>query len=219
MTTIRQPESSAPRTTRAEDGYALVALLALMTIMMLALMAAVPSIRQQNQRELEKEAIIRGEEVAEAIRLYINYTGKPPTSMEQLVEGAPFGVKKIQVLRAYAAHDPLSSTGEWRLVRDTDPSFIEFAKAVAIYNEGQLPTTRDDKVKGIVHVPVFTSITNLKTKDEETPCSEGGGGESSTTTTTTGYFVGVASRSCRDSVILYYDIDRHDKWVFTPVFR
>lgn len=212
----------APRHTslsRAQGGYALVALLALMTIMLIALMAAVPSIRQQNQREREQEAIIRGEEMAEAIRLYINYTGKPPTSMDQLIEGAPFGVKKVQVLRAYAAHDPLSSTGEWRLIRPTDPAFIEFAKAVALYNDGQLPVTRDAKVKDIIPIPVFTGLTNLKSKDDEESSHSGDDNTEDGSTTGTGPFIGVASRSRRDSVINYYDIEQHNKWVFTPVFR
>ncbi|MGB8510373.1 MAG: hypothetical protein WCD76_18490 [Pyrinomonadaceae bacterium] len=211
---------SAPTSARArqQDGYALVALLALMTIMAIALMAAVPGIIHQGQREREQEAIIRGEEVAEAIRLYINYTGKPPTSMDQLIEGAPFGVKKIQVLRAYATRDPLSSTGEWRLVRPTDPAFIEFAKAVALYNDGQLPVTRDDKVKGVVPVPIFTGLTNLKSDDKEESTHDDGEGEDSSTTST-GVFIGVASRSRHESIITYYDIERHNKWVFTPVFR
>jgi hypothetical protein len=29
----------------------------------------------------------------------------------------------------------------------------------------------------------------------------------------------VASRSQRNSVIYYFGIDRHDYWIFTPLFR
>ncbi|PYT85816.1 MAG: hypothetical protein DMG36_27210, partial [Acidobacteria bacterium] len=47
-----------------EAGYTLVALIALMTLLALFAMAAAPSIVQQAQREREKEAIFRGEEVA-----------------------------------------------------------------------------------------------------------------------------------------------------------
>jgi hypothetical protein len=35
----------------------------------------------------------------------------------------------------------------------------------------------------------------------------------------TGPFVGVASRSRRDSVLTYYGIETHDGWIFTPLFR
>jgi hypothetical protein len=34
-----------------------------------------------------------------------------------------------------------------------------------------------------------------------------------------GPFLGVASRSQRNSVITYFGIDRHDYWIFTPIFR
>jgi hypothetical protein len=34
-----------------------------------------------------------------------------------------------------------------------------------------------------------------------------------------GPFVGVASRSRKDSVLTYYGIERHDQWIFTPLFR
>src|SRR5215210_8508422 len=90
-----------------ERGYALIALLALMTLLMIAMMAAAPSVRQQSRREIELEAIARGEEVAEAIRMYIrlNPTHQPPTSMDELLEGAPVGTKKVKVLRASAARD------------------------------------------------------------------------------------------------------------------
>ncbi|HVF55269.1 MAG TPA: hypothetical protein VM934_03915 [Pyrinomonadaceae bacterium] len=220
MSVTHQPTTGAQRADEisvregarpGQAGYALVALLALMTLMVIAMMSAVPSLRQQNQRELEKEAIVRGEEVAEAIRLYVNYTGKPPTSIDELLEGAPFGVKKVQVLRAYAARDPLSASGEWRLVRPNDPAFIEFVKAVALYNNGRVPVTSDDKLKSIP-IPQFGTILDTKTK-EEAP------GDEDTSSSSSGPFIGVASRSRRDSVLTYYDIERQDKWVFTPLFK
>jgi hypothetical protein len=34
-----------------------------------------------------------------------------------------------------------------------------------------------------------------------------------------GEFIGVASRNRDESVIVYYGIDHHDQWVFTPLFR
>src|SRR6266446_10166397 len=110
-----------------QRGYTLVALLVVMTLMTLFALAAAPSILQQAQREREKEAIFRGEEVADAIRIYYSFqmrTRGPgeaalPTSIDDLLEGVakPGVSKKLQVLRASAARDPLSSTGEWRFVR------------------------------------------------------------------------------------------------------
>src|SRR5436309_3738225 len=109
-----------------ERGYALVAMLATMTLLALLALAAAPGVQQQAQREREKEAIFRGQQVAEAIRLYYRYKGGQgvnslPTSMDQLLEGIqiPGRTKKLQLLRSEAAHDPLSSNGEWKTIEPT----------------------------------------------------------------------------------------------------
>jgi type II secretory pathway pseudopilin PulG len=197
---------------RGEQGYTLVALLALMSIMALLLVTAVPNVRLQARRSLEEEAIWRGEEVAEAIRLYTRLRGALPTSIEQLLEGVPVRTKRIQVLRPVAARDPLSSSGEWKLIKRTDPAFIDFQKAVIAY-AGRQPPTRDTAFMGIAgQLPPLANVLDLETM-ESAP-----GGEDETANTT-GPFVGVASRSRRDSIINYYGIPRHDKWVFTPYFR
>ncbi len=200
-----------------QRGYALVALLALMTIILIVMMSAAPSIRQQTRRELEREAIARGEEVAEAIRAYIHMKGTPPTSMEELLEGvaAPGVIKKRQILRASAARDPLSKDGEWRLIKANDREFAEFIRAVTLYSEGRLPQTNDQNqfIKGLEgSFRQVISILNTGTQDDAP------GGED-TSLSSNGPFIGVASRSRRPSVLTYYDIERHDKWVFTPFFK
>ena len=87
----------------------LFAVMAIMAIFAVGLLAVAPSIQQEIQREKEAESIRRGEEVAEAIRQYVEfYRGaKLPNSMDDLIEGLPFGTKKRQILRASAAIDPL----------------------------------------------------------------------------------------------------------------
>ena len=212
-----RPAAARARDAAAQRGYALVALLALMTVILIGVMAAAPSIRQQSRRELEREAIARGEEVAEAIRAYIHMKGTPPTSMDELLEGvAPPGViKKKQILRASAARDPLSSDGEWRLIKANDPEFATFIRAVTVYSEGRLPATNDNNqfIKQLEATFMrVSSILNTGTRDEAP------GGED-TSMSSTGPFIGVASRSRRQSVLTYYDIERHDKWVFTPFFK
>ena len=194
-----------------ERGYTLFALLALMTLLALFATAAAPSVRQQVLREREQEAIFRGEEVAEAIRLYFRYTGRLPTSMEQLLEGVPRGTKKIQVLRRVAAVDPLTND-EWKLIRPRTQTMIQFQRAVMIYAGGRLPATTQDpqlfarygvQVTNIVDTGSTTSMPSVE--DE----SSNGIGE----------FIGVASRNNDESVITYYGIDHHDQWIFTPLFR
>lgn len=213
----QSPERGAHAPAAGQGGYALVALLALMTLIVIATMSAAPSIRQQTRRELEREAIARGEEVAEAIRAYIHMKNAPPTSMEDLIDGvAPPGViRKRQILRASAARDPLSSDGEWRLIKAGDKEFAEFIRAVTLYADGRLPKTNDPQQAmqqlGNSFMRV-TSILNTGTS-EEPP-----GGEDASMTSK-GPFIGVASRSRRASILTYYDIERHDKWVFTPFFK
>lgn len=201
------------RTRQRERGYTLVALLALMTIMMLALTAAAPSLRQQKQRQLEEETIIRGEEVAEAIRLYVRAKGALPTSIEQLLEGVPpfpGSTKKVQILPAWAARDPLSKSGEWRLVKPNDRALITFQTDVMRYAGNRPVQTFDPAIARFFNVTV-TGLVDTG-KREEAPCEEDSSSSGNA-------FIGVASRSCRDSVITYYGIERHDQWVFTPLFR
>jgi type II secretory pathway pseudopilin PulG len=199
---------------RLEGGYALIALMAMMTLLLIGTMAAAPVLRQQARRELEREAIARGEEVADAIRAYIHYTNRLPISMDELLDGAPFGTKKIQVLRASAAVDPLSSNGEWRLVKPTDREFVEFVRAVSLYCEGCQPQSlvRDARLRSLAPIPQVTAILDTGTRDDAP------GGEDSSLSSS-GPFIGVASRSSRESILTYYGIERHDKWVFTPLFR
>jgi type II secretory pathway pseudopilin PulG len=210
-----------------ERGYTLVALLALMTIMLLFITAAAPTIRQQTQRERENEAIYRGEEVAEAIRRFAQANnGQLPTSMDQLLEGVSRGTKKVQILRPVAAKDPLSEKGEWRLVRPNDAALLKFQVSVTLYAGGRQPETREPSLRK--YATALRGITNLGTSDEsatsgkdetsadETDESSGGEDDS---INSTGPFIGVASRSRTKSIINYYGIERHDRWVFTPLFR
>ena len=64
------PPSNGFGGSSTERGYTLVALLAVMSLIALFALEAAPTVRQQAQREREKEAIFRGQQVADAIRSY-----------------------------------------------------------------------------------------------------------------------------------------------------
>lgn len=209
----------------AEAGYTLVALLALMTVLALFAMAAAPSIRQQSQREREKEAIFRGEQVADAVRAY--YTNRVntlrlagdqglPNSIDQLLEGIPVpgGSKKRQILRPSAARDPLSESGEWRTIRPRSQDLIDFQRSVVIYAGNFLPSPRDPQMAQLQQfaAPQIVSVLN-------TGSSSGGPLGDDSADDSSGPFVGVSSRSATNAVLYYYGIDRHDLWIFTPLFR
>ncbi|HZG54818.1 MAG TPA: type II secretion system protein [Pyrinomonadaceae bacterium] len=220
----RDSSAQTPRPRAGERGYTLVALLAVMTILALSLTAVAPRLRQQSLRNLEREAIARGEEVAEAIAFYQLAKGTPPKSMNDLLEGVepfPGAFKKIQILRKAAARDPLNNDGEWRLIRADDRTFLDFKQSVLKYNGGIPPVTsaryKAFEQAGMVAGGAILGLDrdkNDRRDDEDARCDL----DTSPNETATP-FIGVASRSRCPSVITYYGIERHDRWVFTPVYR
>lgn len=209
----------------SEGGYTLVALLAMMTVLMLFAMAVAPSVQQQTQREREQEAIFRGEQVARAIGEYYIYRsrlvggGSPqalPTSMDQLLDGIPVpgGSKNRQILRPSAARDPLTIEGEWRFVLPRSEGLIDFQQSLMFYANNTSPRTNDPQISPLqqLAVPVVIPTSNIGTFSPKSDSS-------SVDDDATGPFVGVASRSKRDSVLTYYGIEREEQWIFTPLFR
>lgn len=197
----------------------------MMTVLALFAMAVAPSVQQQALREREQEAIYRGEQVANAIKAYYRYRANTlrvvgdqalPTSMDQLLEGIPVpgGSKNRQILRASAARDPLTIEGEWRLVLPRTEALIDFQQSVLFYTNNILPPVTDPQVAQLQQfaVPQLQNVINSGSLTSRTSTS-------SVADDATGPFVGVASRSRRDSVLTFYGIERHDQWIFTPLFR
>lgn len=202
---------------QSQRGYALVSLLLVMSLLALFALGAAQNIRQQAQREREKEAIFRGEQVGDAIRAYYRYRGAQgvnslPNSMDDLLQGIPRGSKKLQILRPEAAHDPLSKSGEWKLVGPTSQDVGAFVKSLTVYSGGVPPTPRGDMARLASLIPQMMNVLDT----ESTNTAPGGEDDSANSS---GPFLGVTSRSQRNSVMTYYGIDRHDGWLFTPLFR
>lgn len=202
---------------KSESGMSLIAILGMMTIFAIALLAVAPTVQVEVQREKELEAIRRGEEVAEAIRQYVMFHrgAKLPSSIDELLEGLPQGTKKRQILRPSAAIDPLSEDGQWRLITPESNAFLNFGKRVQIYNNGVLPSSPQPTQVWDRYAVRFVNILNTGSESEieEADDSEIDAVASSVP------FVGVASQSRAKSVLTYYGIENHSKWVFTPMFR
>jgi hypothetical protein len=197
----------------------------MMTVLALFAMAVAPSVQHQALREREKEAIYRGEQVADAIRTYYRYRVSTfrsagdqalPSSMDQLLQGVPIpgGSKNRYILRLSAARDPLTIEGEWRFVLPRSEALVDFQQALMFYNGNVLPAPRDPQMAQLQQfaVPRLTAVTNIGSLSSTL-------GTSSVADDSTGPFVGVASRSRRESVLAYYGLERHDQWIFTPLFR
>ncbi len=190
--------------------------MAAMTLFAIALLAVAPTVQQSVQREKELEQIRRGEEIAEAIRQYIVfYNGKLPDSMDDLLEGLPQGTKKRQILRPSAATDPLSEDGKWRLIEPTSQAFLNFGRRVQNFNNGLLPSNPQPSQLLDRYAAILVNITNTKSDEDLKDDSE----EEIETKTDNTPFIGVASQSRSKSVIAYYGIENHSKWIFTPLFR
>jgi hypothetical protein len=132
--------------------------------------------------------------------------------MDQLLEGIPRGTKKLQILRVEASRDPLSSSGEWKLIGPTSQDVGGFVKSLTVYSGGTPPTPRGDMARLASVIPQMANVLDT----ESTSTAPGGEDDSANSS---GPFLGVASRSQRNSVMTYYGIDRHDAWIFTPLFR
>lgn len=188
-----------------------MAVMGMMTIFAIGLLAVAPSIQHEVQREKEVEAIARGEEVANAIRQYVQfYNGQRlPESMDDLLEGLPQGTKKRQILRASATVDPLSEDGKWRLIKPDPETIARFAQRVQEHNNGVLPSN-PSQVFDRYTIVIVNSVDTGSLDEVE---------EDLDVVTDNQPFIGVASQSRGTSILNYYGIERHSSWIFTPLFR
>ena len=201
-----------------ESGMTLFAVLAIMVVFAVGLLAVAPSVQQEVQREKELEAIRRGEEVAEAIRQYVTYHrgNKLPESLDDLLEGLPQGTKQRQILRPSAAVDPLSEDGKWRLIKADIDSIGGFARRVQNYNGGLLPSNPNpNQFFDRYSIVLVNSLNTELDSDDEADDFD----EDFDVVTENQPFIGVASQSKSKSLISYYGIENHSKWIFTPLFR
>ena len=206
--------ATTKRAAGPEAGMTLLAVMGMMAVFAIALLAIAPAVQQEVQREKELEAIRRGEEIADAIRQYVTYYrgNKLPNSMDDLLEGLPQGTKKRQILRASAAVDPLSEDGKWRLIQAEPKVIAAFAKRIQDYNNGLLPSN-PSRVFDRYSVVIVNSLNTAEPDEATAP------DEDFEVVTDNVPFIGVASQSKSKSVIAYYGIENHSKWIFTPLFR
>ncbi len=201
---------------KSEQGMSLLVILAVMAIFAMSLLAVAPSVYIDVQREKELEQIRRGEEIADAIKQYVIYYqgAKLPNSMDDLLEGLPNGTKKRMILRPSAATDPLSEDGKWRLIKPDSQAFIKFGKRVQVYNNGLLPSSEPSQIFDRYAIGLVNVINTKSESDTE----EADETEIDVVTENTP-FIGVASQSEAKSILAYYGIENHSKWIFTPLFR
>jgi type II secretory pathway pseudopilin PulG len=202
----------------SESGMTLIAVMVFLAAFAFILMAAAPSISIDIQREKELESIRRGEEISNAIYFYMLYNrGNLPKSLDELLEGLPDGTKKRQILRPSAMTDPLTLDGRWRLIQPDPAVIARFAKRVQAYNNGILPSSPPPSEFFNRYTVSLANILNTET-DEEAAAAEDAELEEAGDFSDVP-FIGVASQSRAKSVVTYYGLENHSKWIFTPLFR
>ena len=92
-----------------------------------------------------------------------------------------------------------------------------FTRRVQSYNNGVLPSSENIHRNILNQLGQIVTSVNLDTEDDV----DGAASETDQDTFATENtpFIGVVSQSESKSVIRYYGIGNHSKWVFTPLFR
>ncbi len=93
----------------AQRGYTLAALMIMIMVMSITLAVAAPSWTNFVQREKEAEAIFRGMQYAEAIRVFQQRHGRLPTNLEELIKVEPRSIRQL-------FPNPLNESGKWGLL-------------------------------------------------------------------------------------------------------
>ena len=135
MVRVRSPRGWAPlsvpdqRASR-EAGYNLVMLVVAITLLHIALAVALPVWTTTVRREREQEAIFRGLQYAEAIRVFQQRFGRYPTTLDELLEMEPRSIRQLWT-------DPLSKGAE-----------LPFGLLVPAGSAGQIGTTGGRRGQG-----------------------------------------------------------------------
>ena len=178
---------------RSEAGYNLVFLMVTLTLLSIMLAAALPKWSHAIRREREEELISRGWQYAEAIRIFQNRFQRLPVRLEELIEVEPRSIRKLW-------KDPMTDEGKWALIPPGQggPVLNPQPETPDGRNPGQ-----DDSGDG---------------GDDGEPSEEvdpGTGIGKKKGIVQVGPFIGVHSRSSKESILILFGRDRYDQWHFT----
>ena len=185
-----------------QAGYAVIVVVLLLALVAIALTAAVPRVLTQGRREREEELIFRGEQYRRAIGLFNRKFGRLPLSLDELLY-----TSQLSFLRR-AWPDPMSSKGEWRVIR-VGPSGELIGSVIG--RVGPNPQALAGSGQG-------TSGTTQEQAQEQTqrpPPSTSASGSGPNPYP----IIGVASTSTTRSIRVYNDYQHYNEWefIFDPV--
>lgn len=141
------PISQAGRITDLHDrGFAYVMLLVAVLVLAITSSAAVLLTSRILQAEREAELLFRGMAYRDAIERYYFAANRKvlPQSLESLLKDPRFAFKR-HIRRLYV--DPVSESGEWRLVRDRTGGVVGVAST-----SDKTPLKQEHFPKGLEHL-------------------------------------------------------------------
>lgn len=208
LTSMYLQGQAAPRSS-TETGFAMAALLVALAILSVVMLVALPTWRQQSQREKEIELIFRGEQYARAIALYQRkLAGTFPPSLDVLVE-QKFLRKKYK--------DPITGD-DFMPVYAGSTGVGELLDSAAAGRGARAGTEagapRQSGAAGPVGVQGRQSAGG---RGSATPFGQvGPGGISGSPAGLQGAtgIVGVVSKSNAQSIRIYNGRTRYDQWIF-----
>jgi type II secretory pathway pseudopilin PulG len=172
---------------RSEAGYNLVILMMSLMVLNIMMAAALPKWSHVIRREREEELISRGFQYAEAIRIFQNRFQRLPVRVEELMEVEPRSIRKLW-------KDPMTEEGMWVLIPPgTGGEVTPPPQGPDGRNDQQGPDGSDAGEE----MPDNTGIGEKKGQVQVGP------------------FIGVRSRSTKESILIFNGHDHYDQWQFT----
>ncbi len=158
-----------------------------MTVLNIMVAVALPKWSHAIRREKEEELISRGFQYAEAIRVFQNRFQRLPVRIQELSEVEPRTIRKLW-------KDPMTDDGMWVLVPPGNGSPVLTPK---LQDPPDSDGRVDDSGEPSEELPDNTGIGDKKGQIQVGP------------------FVGVHSRSSKESILIFNGRNRYDEWHFT----
>ena len=188
---------------RQSAGYNLVALVVGVTVLSILAAAAMPLWSTAIRRDKEEELISRGLQYAEAIRVFQRRFGRYPVRLSELLEVKPRSIRQLW-------KDPITDSRRWGLVLVGGPG-----EPITGTGPGsQFPPGPGGSPGNDPEAPEGGEPQTGPVDDGgETPPGETPG--FGTPQPPAGPIRGVHSLSRKESIKLFFDRSRYDKWEFT----
>lgn len=191
---------------RRSAGYNLVALVVGITVLSILAAAAMPLWSTAIRRDKEEELISRGLQYAEAIRVFQRRFGRYPVRLSELLEVKPRSIRQHW-------KDPMTDSRRWGLILVGGAGGAVGPGAVG--GDPGLGSPPDPESTGDTTPGAEGQVPETGPVDDGGETPPGGTPGLGQPPAPTGPIRGVHSLSRKESIKLFFDRSRYDKWEFT----